>query len=264
MTTPLTKAERLAIGGAVAPAVRRQAAAPRKVTVVDKDGRPVRETTSVEVAKAVLARSEIEFSVQEGKRPEWVTCKTCGSPVKVRTSGTVPTQCRQGTHVCGCGAPIRSPGCGFGRKCVACSRVAAAERLRNVDPALISARMKAFVATRSPEERKQRARRASLSRSPEMRKKHARHAAERSKAATTPEQRSAAARKASLSKTPEGKERSRIAALKALAEANARATSAERSEIAIAACARMTSEQLSERTRKANATRRARAAGASA
>lgn len=91
---PLTKAARLAIGGAVAPVVRRQAAAPRKVTVIDKDGKPVRETTHVEVAKAVLARSEIEFSVQEGKRPAYVACSQCGHPVKVPKTGAMPTKCR--------------------------------------------------------------------------------------------------------------------------------------------------------------------------
>jgi len=59
--TPLTKAERLAIGGAVAPIVRRRADAPRKVTLVDKNGQPVGVTTDVEVAKSLLARSGIEF-----------------------------------------------------------------------------------------------------------------------------------------------------------------------------------------------------------
>lgn len=66
----LSKAERLAIGTAVAGPVRQQARAPRKVTLVGKDGAPVGVTDSVEVAKSLLARSEIEFSVQEGKRPD--------------------------------------------------------------------------------------------------------------------------------------------------------------------------------------------------
>jgi hypothetical protein len=93
MAPPLTKAERLAIGGAVAPIVRRAADAPRKVTVVGKDGKPVGETTSVEVAKAVLARSEIEFSVQPGKRPAVVSCSVCGYPVKVAPTGAIPKRC---------------------------------------------------------------------------------------------------------------------------------------------------------------------------
>jgi transcriptional regulator with GAF, ATPase, and Fis domain len=122
MTTPLSKADRLAIGAAVAPSVRRQADAPRKVTVVDKDGNPVRETTHVEVARAVLARSEIEFSVQEGKRPEWVTCKTCGAPVKVGKLGPVRRSCLPGTHRCLCGKPVGTAAkCGRGKLCRACT-----------------------------------------------------------------------------------------------------------------------------------------------
>ena len=91
---PLSKADRLAIGGAVAPAVRRQAGAPRVVTVVGKDGQPVRQTTAVEVAKSVLARADVEFSVQEGKRPAYVVCAMCGRAVPVPVKGRVPSMCR--------------------------------------------------------------------------------------------------------------------------------------------------------------------------
>jgi hypothetical protein len=121
----LSKAERLAIGTAVAGPVRQQARAPRKVTLVGKDGTPVGVTDSVEVAKSLLARSEIEFSVQDGKRPEFVNCKTCGRPVKVPPEGRVPTVCRFGTHSCACGNPIRSHGkCALGRKCKTCANKA--------------------------------------------------------------------------------------------------------------------------------------------
>lgn len=119
---PLSKAERLAIGGAVAPVVRRRADAPRKVTLVGKDGKPTGVTTDVEVAKSLLARSEIEFSVQPGKRPEFVKCETRGRPVKVDAScSRLPTTCRRGTHKCPCGAPVGDRGkCGFGKQCRAC------------------------------------------------------------------------------------------------------------------------------------------------
>jgi len=76
----LSKAERLAIGTAVAGPVRQQARAPRKVTLVGKDGAPVGVTDSVEVAKSLLARSEIEFSVQEGKRVALQKCARFGTP----------------------------------------------------------------------------------------------------------------------------------------------------------------------------------------
>lgn len=92
MTTPLSKAERLAIGGAVAPIVRTARA--RRITLVDKEGKPSGATTSIEVAKSLLARCEIEFSVQPGQRPEFVTCKRCGRPVKVGDNGRIVTRCR--------------------------------------------------------------------------------------------------------------------------------------------------------------------------
>jgi hypothetical protein len=251
----LTKADRLAIGGAVAPTVRRHAAAPRKVTLVGKDGKPTGQTTSVEVAKSLLARAEIEFSVQEGKRPEWVKCRRCDQPVKVRAYGSLPVQCPTGTHACSCGAPIKSYGCGFGKRCQDCNR---RDPQRTVDTARISAAVKAYYASLSPEERSERARRASMSRTPEQRQKHARYGAAMQMESTSPEQRAAAARKASMSRSPEGRERSIKAGLEALN--SVKMTREERSEMMRRACARMTPEQLSERSRKANATRAARRA----
>lgn len=113
----LAKVERLAIAGEVAPVLRRRAGAPRKVTLVGKDGKPTGTTTDIEVAKSLLSRSEIEFSVQPGKRPAFVNCKTCGRPVKVRPTETLPTTCRPNTHKCQCGRPINvGARCGFGNR----------------------------------------------------------------------------------------------------------------------------------------------------
>jgi hypothetical protein len=92
VTTRLSKAERLALGGAVAPIVRTARA--RRITLVNKEGKPAGTTTSIEVAKSLLARCEIEFSVQPGKRPEFVTCKRCGRPVKAGDNGRIVTRCR--------------------------------------------------------------------------------------------------------------------------------------------------------------------------
>lgn len=103
----LSKAERLAIGGAVAPALRRRAGAPRKVTLVDKDGKPTGTTTDIEVAKSLLARSEIEFSVQEGKRPEFVNCERCRRPVRVPARGGIPKRCHAKNKCDTCGRPIK-------------------------------------------------------------------------------------------------------------------------------------------------------------
>lgn len=119
----LSKAERLAIGAAVAAPVRQQAKAPRKVTLVGKDGKPVGTTTSTEVAKSLLARSEIEFSVQEGKRPRFVTCDVCGLPVKVPANGKVPKRHKVVAKKCKCGKRVqRAAGsCAIGEWCPECS-----------------------------------------------------------------------------------------------------------------------------------------------
>jgi hypothetical protein len=251
----LTKADRLAIGGAVAPAVRRQAATPRKVTLVGKDGKPTGQTTSVEVAKSLLARAEIEFSVQEGERPEWVKCRRCEQPVKVRPYGSLPVQCPTGTYACPCGAPIKSYGCGFGKRCQDCNR---RDPQRTVDTAKISAAIKAYYASLSPEERSERARRASMSRTPEQRQKIARYGAALAKEATTPEQRTENARKASRARSPEAIARSAKAGADLFAALNKERSREDQSRMAREACARMTPEQRSERSRKANATRAAR------
>lgn len=127
VSPPLSKAERLAIGGAVAPVVRTARARP--VVLVGKDGKPVGVTSTVEVAKSLLRRSEIEFSTQEGKRPEFVNCRDCGRPVRVGKSGPVPTFCRPGQARCECGKKLKPNGCPFGRKCMNC-KGATEERFR--------------------------------------------------------------------------------------------------------------------------------------
>lgn len=52
----------------------------------------------------MLARADVEFSVQEGKRPAYVACEKCGHPVKVPKGGRVPTTCRPGA-ITPCGRP---------------------------------------------------------------------------------------------------------------------------------------------------------------
>lgn len=119
----MSAAERLALAGAVAPTLRRKAGAGRRVTVVDREGKPVRVTDDVEIAKGLLARSAIEFSIVNGKRPIFVNCKTCGRPIRTSSRGTTPrTVCRQRTHKCQCGALIvgQDGTCGFGKLCRRC------------------------------------------------------------------------------------------------------------------------------------------------
>ena len=91
----LSQASRLTIGGAVAPALRRRTGSARRITIVDRQGAPVRVCDDVEIAKGVLARAKIEFSVVPNQRPEYVFCVACGAVVKVdRPTGRLPTRCR--------------------------------------------------------------------------------------------------------------------------------------------------------------------------
>jgi hypothetical protein len=86
----MNKAERLALASAVAGQVRQQAQRPRRVVLVDKEGKPKGETTNVEVAKSLLRRTEIEFSVQEDKKSPLKKCAWCGGPFvreKKKTGG---------------------------------------------------------------------------------------------------------------------------------------------------------------------------------
>lgn len=204
-TEKLTKADRLAIGAAVAPTVRRAADAPRKVTVVDKNGKPVRETTHVEVAKAILARSEIEFSVQEGKRPQWVKCKDCGAPVKVGRSGAVREVCRPRTHKCACGRPVTpKAGCGFGKSCARCT---GAKKLAGIPRDERSARStrhkREWWSQVAPEERSKRARRMCEATPAAVRQEIARQGGRAAMAKRTPEKQAEISRRAIAAMTPE-------------------------------------------------------------
>lgn len=82
----MTKVERLALAGAVAPALRGAAGvtASRRVTLVGPDGNVVGYTTLLEVQKALLARHALEIEVQPDERPREIICERCGLPTKVR------------------------------------------------------------------------------------------------------------------------------------------------------------------------------------
>lgn len=73
MTTKLTKVEKLAIAGAVAPTLRGEAPK-RKIKVVGKDGKVVREIDDFELRKNILAAQEIEFSIDPTAQ------KVCAGP----------------------------------------------------------------------------------------------------------------------------------------------------------------------------------------
>lgn len=75
----MSAAERLALGGAVAPILRRKAGHGRRITTVDKEGKPVRVVDDVALATSLLTRAAIEFSVEKGGRV--VKCRGCRAPM---------------------------------------------------------------------------------------------------------------------------------------------------------------------------------------
>jgi hypothetical protein len=100
MDEKLTKAERLAIAGVVAPSVRASAevSARRRVHVVDVHGNVVRQITGLEAQKAVLRHAGIEFDVLVGK--SGVTLAICETPecarlfqIRARGRQKRPTRC---------------------------------------------------------------------------------------------------------------------------------------------------------------------------
>lgn len=258
----LSKAERLAIGAAVAAPVRQQAKAPRKVTLVDKDGKPVGVTTSTEVATNLLRRSEIEFSVQPGKRPEFVNCKTCGRPVKVPRFGTLPKTCRAGTHRCACGELLKGPGCRLGRSCEQCARRENAEKLRAMPKEqreLLAKQVRERWMTLTPEQRSEKARAATAGLTPEQRASNARKGQACMLESTTEEQRVKNAKKASAAaraaSTPE-REQHRIDRLRdAMTPEQRRANGVRGGEASLAVYTR---EQRSVVAKRVNAERAAK------
>lgn len=254
----LSKAERLAIGGEVAPVLRRRAGAPRKVTLVGKDGQPTGTTTDIEVAKSLLARSEIEFSVQEGKRPAFVNCKTCGRPVKVPKCGGLPKTCRSGTYQCACGAPLKGNRCRFGGKCGRCH---SREWSASLTPEQRKENGRKRWKTMTPEQRSEQARAATSGLTPEQRAENARSGAVAMLAATTPEQRQENARIACAAANADAGQR-RARGRKAAETIAKNTTPEQRREQAVragaASLAAFTREQRSEVARRVNAERAAR------
>ena len=96
---PESRAERLALAGAVAPTLR--AAQERRIARVDADGNVVGYTTHKRLAESLLARQQIEIAVVEGVRPKTVMCEVCGLPAKVTKMGPITKghkRCRDREH----------------------------------------------------------------------------------------------------------------------------------------------------------------------
>lgn len=87
---PRNRAQRLALAGHVAPALRRGAdvAAQRRVTVEARDGSVAGYTTVLEVQKALVAANEIEIQVLPDAAPVAVPCERCGLPIPPKPMGS--------------------------------------------------------------------------------------------------------------------------------------------------------------------------------
>ncbi len=107
----LTKAEKLALVGAVAPTLRENAdrAKARRVALVDKDGNVTGYTTLLEAQKSLLKRHALEIEVQPGEKPKAVPCKRCGLPAPVPKVGRPPQFCVncKSARCARCHAPLK-------------------------------------------------------------------------------------------------------------------------------------------------------------
>lgn len=97
MADKMSKVERLAVAGAVAPFLREghEEASSRRVGRLDKDGNCVGYTTWAEVQRAQFARHSIEIDVQPDERPKEFLCGRCGLTDAVPPKGPIPNNCRR-------------------------------------------------------------------------------------------------------------------------------------------------------------------------
>ena len=84
------------LASAIAPSLRKAAedsnATARKVTTVDRDGKPVRQLSLADVTRGILDTMGVAFDPADGVRPERVLCKECGTWVSVPKRGKVPNK----------------------------------------------------------------------------------------------------------------------------------------------------------------------------
>lgn len=139
MTEELTtKAEKLALTGAVAGTLRANAstAKRRRVALVNADGEVTGYTDLATVQEALLAKHALEIEVQPDIRPTEVICEGCGKPIVVKHSGKPRKKCDaclNGKCVdCGKVRKARSRTDVEGLRCQRC-RIARTRRFTNPD-----------------------------------------------------------------------------------------------------------------------------------
>lgn len=114
-----SKAERLAVAGMVAPALREGSvrARARRVFVTDKDGEIKKVVSLKEVQEGLLSTAKIELAVEDGIRPKEVICRGCKGIIKVEPRGHIPIWCKRCPQ-CICGKKVRHAG----QQCRKCCR----------------------------------------------------------------------------------------------------------------------------------------------
>lgn len=95
MVDAWTKAERLAIAGAIAPTIRSAEVSKRDriVRIKDKNGNTIRTLSLIDLQKELLEKRGIEIDMGDGIRPKITICEDCGCPIFVKKSGVLRTRC---------------------------------------------------------------------------------------------------------------------------------------------------------------------------
>ena len=88
----MSKAQRLAIAAAVAPALSSTKPS-RRISRVDSTGNIVGYISHIELARILLAKKKIEIEVVEGLRPKEAFCQDCGKIVSVPKTGRPAKRC---------------------------------------------------------------------------------------------------------------------------------------------------------------------------
>ncbi len=99
--------DRLSEAGEVAPLIRRAAMRPRRVALVNADGEVTGYTTNVDIARALLAKREIEIDVLPGRREMERMCVNCGQEFPLTKRAPHQRVCPRGCPcAAGCGTRV--------------------------------------------------------------------------------------------------------------------------------------------------------------
>jgi hypothetical protein len=94
--SPLTKAQKLRIAGAVAPSLRTKTAH-RRVNVTNAAGEVIAKDKPLdEYQRGILRTHDVVFGVVEDARPSQILCRVCTKPIKIPRVGKISPTCPRG------------------------------------------------------------------------------------------------------------------------------------------------------------------------